>query len=123
MKLYRQGDVLIQRIEEIPLRAHQLPEDDAPERLVLAHGEATGHAHVIHARPSQARLRRKEAVTDRWRGTVEPERTFLEVLSPTGVALVHDEHSTITLPQGEYEVTRQREYDPEAARREARVRD
>lgn len=121
--LYRQGDVLIRRVDKIPMRRQALPEDDSPRRIVLAHGEATGHAHVIEAKPSEARLRHKDAVTDRWRRTLEPERTFLEVLSPTGVSLVHDEHATIELPPGEYEVSRQREYDPEAARREARVRD
>jgi hypothetical protein len=123
-QIYRQGDVLITRIEKIPIRRQALPENDDTRRLVLAHGEATGHAHVIEAKPSEARLRHKDAVQpNRWGQGGEPERTFLEVLSPSGVALVHDEHATIELPPGEYEITRQREYDPEVARREARVRD
>jgi len=118
--LYRQGDVLIRRIEKIPLRRHT-PKHDEEQRLVLAHGEATGHAHVITAKPSQARLRHAERVASTRRGPGSPERTFLEVLSP--VALLHEEHAPIELPPGAYEVTRQREYSPEQARREARVRD
>jgi hypothetical protein len=31
-----------------------------------------------------------------------------------GASVVHDEHDTITLPPGDYEVVRQREYQPEA---------
>lgn len=109
--LYRQGDVLIRRIDKIPLRRRKSTHDDE-RRLVLAHGEATGHAHVITAKPSEARIRKGS-----------PEQTFLEVLSPTGVALVHDEHDTIVIPPGDYEVVRQREFSPAAAAREARVRD
>jgi hypothetical protein len=30
--------------------------------------------------------------------------------------LIHDEHGTITLPRGSYQVIRQREYTPEAIR-------
>lgn len=115
--MYRQGDVLIRRIEKIPLRNRKSMSGER-RRLVLAHGEATGHAHVIEARPDEARLRRGPDPAGQQR-----ELTFLEVLSPTGVALVHDEHATITIPPGEYEVTRQREYDPGTARREARARD
>lgn len=115
MKLYRQGDVLIRRIDKIPLRRRKSTNDDR-RRLILAHGEATGHAHVIDAKPSEARLRHGSARDAR-------ELTFLEVLSPTGVELVHDEHDTIVIPPGDYEVTRQREYSPAQAAREARVRD
>lgn len=121
-QLYRQGDVLIAAVDEIPLRA-STPKTDDEKRIVLAHGEATGHAHVIHARPTEARVRRQRGRRATWREPATPDRTFLEVLSPTGVELVHDEHETILLPPGAYEVTRQREYDPDQARLEARVRD
>ena len=121
---FRQGDILIRPIEKIPLRRHALAEEaDEPRRLVLAHGEATGHAHVIEARPSQARIRHRDARQATRRDEGSPARHFLEVLDPAGVDLIHDEHATILIPPGEYEITRQREYDPEQARREARVRD
>ena len=41
--------------------------------------------------------------------------TYLEIQQAV-VALKHDEHSTIELPQGNYRVTRQREYSPTAIR-------
>lgn len=109
-QLYRQGDILIRRIDRIPLRGRAVA-DGAARRLVLAHGEATGHAHVIEARPDEARIRK---------GVVDggQERTFLEVLAPS-VRLAHDEHATVDLPRGDYEVVRQREYTPEAPRRVA----
>lgn len=112
---YRQGDVLIRRIEAIPLRRRAVAEGE-PARIVLAFGEQTGHSHTIEARPDEARLR-KSTPTRR-----EPERTFLEVLSPS-VTLNHDEHEPIEIPQGDYEIIRQREYDPKAAAEVRRVAD
>lgn len=41
----RQGDVLIVATDHIPTGAKVLPREDG--RLVLAHGEVTGHAHVV----------------------------------------------------------------------------
>ena len=99
---YRQGDVLIRRV------ARELPGDPKPRaiprekgRIVLAHGEATGHAHAIKA----------------------PKASLFEVagkiyLSVDGdtVALEHEEHATVEIPEGLYEITRQREYSPQAIR-------
>ena len=47
MTQYRQGDVLIQTIAEVPKTAQPV----APEggRVVLAHGEATGHSHAFRS--------------------------------------------------------------------------
>lgn len=103
-QMYRQGDVLIRRVEKIPLRRRAVSEGER-QRIVLAHGELTGHSHVIEARPDEARVRR---------GIVEQEeRMFLEVLAPS-VRLAHDEHDAIDIPAGEYEVVRQREYSERA---------
>jgi hypothetical protein len=112
-ELYRQGDILLRRVERIPLRRRRV-ETGEQRTIVLAHGELTGHRHEIEAAPDEARIRQ---------GRVgEEERTFLEVLAPS-VRLRHDEHAEIELPQGEYEIVRQREYDPEAAREARRVAD
>lgn len=45
---YRQGDVLIERIDSVPDDAQPVPLEDG--RIVLAHGEVTGHAHAIKSR-------------------------------------------------------------------------
>ena len=98
--IYRQGDVAIRKIERLPIAA-QTPIDRDGGRIVLAYGEVTGHAHAI-----------LEPDTDvRFMGTAELAQRFLEVLAEVGVRLVHEEHDTIDLPAGTYEVIRQREYD------------
>ena len=51
--------------------------------------------------------------------TVETERMFLRVLEEAGVEVTHEEHATLTIPPGDYEVKRQREYTPEEIRRVA----
>lgn len=46
-KQYRQGDVLLRRVEALP--ANVRPKQSDEERIVLAYGEVTGHAHAIDA--------------------------------------------------------------------------
>ena len=65
-------------------------------RLVLAEGEATGHAHAI-AEPDAREFR------------VGDERF---VLVRSAAQLIHEEHATIDLPPGAYRVVIQREYAP-----------
>jgi hypothetical protein len=45
-KLYRQGDVLLERIVKIP---RGMTKQSPVDQIVLAHGEATGHAHTVDA--------------------------------------------------------------------------
>lgn len=100
MRIYRQGDVLIVAVDNIPKGLKEVPREAG--RIVLAHGEATGHAHAI---TGEATLY----------GT-DLENRFLEVLADGGVELIHEEHATIALPRGMYQLIRQREYTPEADR-------
>ena len=86
-QVFRQGDVLIKEIEELPkgLKKRQ--------GLVVVRGESTGHAHRLD------------------KGTVLEDQSgnlFLNLLSRA--KLLHDEHKTIDLPAGKYAVIRQREY-------------
>jgi hypothetical protein len=72
----------------------------------------TGHHHRINSR----------------RVALRPSRTngqvrLLEVARGAPVALVHEEHETIKLPPGHYEVRIQREYAPTERKREVRVYD
>ncbi len=103
MEMYRQGDVLIERVERnLPTEAEKIPADEK-NRLILAEGEATGHAHAVSA--IAASLYAVQA------------DMFLEVLKKTEV--LHEEHDLIDLDPGFYKVTRQREYFPTEIRRVA----
>lgn len=97
-KQLRQGDVLLVRVGRIPQSAR---EQEAKGRIVLAHGEATGHAHTVDG--ERAKLSRTD-------GGV----TYLTVAQLTEV--LHQEHAPVTLKPGKYKVVRQREYTPEAIR-------
>jgi len=94
--LIRQGDVLIQRVETIPVSSAPLP------HVTLAHGEITGHSHRIE-NPTDVDLYEVD-------GTL-----YLRVKSATA-SLIHQEHATIQIPTGDYKVWRQREYTPQEIR-------
>ena len=100
--MYRQGDVLIIPVVSIILDAEPIPRENS--RIVLAHGEVTGHAHAI--RSERAALFRDPKLA----------AIFLHVTGDDAVALEHDEHGTIHVPPGKYRVVRQREYTPEEIR-------
>jgi hypothetical protein len=100
LKTYRQGDVLIEQIAELPAALQrQKPENG---RIVLACGEATGHHHSIADIDA----------ADWWK--TEDGEQFLSVKTETAVE--HQEHAAIVLPPSHYRVRRQREYTPEAIR-------
>ncbi len=89
----RQGDVLLVAVEAVPDGAVEQPRQG---RLILAEGEATGHAHAIAERDA-----REFRVGD--------ERF---VLVRSAAQLIHEEHATIDLAPGAYRVVIQREYEP-----------
>ena len=93
--MFRQGDVLLVPVAEMPRGRPIEPEGG---RLLLARGEATGHHHSV-------------AVDD---GELvdTAEGVFLRIMAPT--PLEHQEHAAITLQPGVYRVLRQREYVPGA---------
>lgn len=91
--MYRQGDVLLIPIRNLPLDTKEI----ARGRIVLAEGEFTGHTHEIES--ASAKL-----VTDK------AGNRFLEL--GEGAALEHPEHRAIHVPAGLYQVIRQREYVP-----------
>lgn len=93
MQPIRQGDVILQP-------THQTAGKKLPH-LTLAEGEVTGHSHRIS--DGKAELSEKD-------GTL-----YLRVLSPTAT-LTHEEHKAIKIPQGDWMVKIQREYQPEGWR-------
>ena len=97
-QIYRQGDVLIIKLDRAPDGEwSEVPRDNG--RVVLAYGELTGHSHAIAAKT--ATLKSSKATEDR----------LLEVGG--AVILGHEEHDPIKLTKGIYLVRRQREYTPE----------
>ncbi len=96
--MFRQGDVLLVRVDAMPRGQPIEPEGG---RLVLARGEATGHHHSVAVEDAE--------VVD------AAEGVFLRIMAAT--PLVHQEHAAITLEPGTYRVLRQREYAPGAVDR------
>lgn len=97
--VYRQGDVMVKRVDSIPEGGTEVARDKGG--VVLAYGEVTGHCHQLR----------------------EPDARMLELANgqrfldlKTMAFLKHEEHSTIELPPGTYEVIRQKVYTPQAIR-------
>lgn len=105
--LLRQGDVLLMRVDGLPggTEARQQTVERTGGRLVLAEGEASGHAHSIDG--PGAKL-----VSVRPRDSRAMMRTYLVVTRPQ--ALRHEEHDPVSIDLGVYEVRRQREYSPDS---------
>lgn len=95
--MLRQGDILIVPVTDLPEKRNEIPRENG--RVVLAHGEVTGHTHSI----------------------VEPNAKLYEIPGdtvgrvlwlPNGGIVEHEEHGPIELPPGNYQIIRQREYTP-----------
>lgn len=95
-KAIRQGDVLLVPVDEIPGGCK--PVKRVQGRVILAEGEVTGHHHAI----SDADV--KMVIS-------EMERRYLEV-GGEGATLSHEEHATLMVAPGRWEVLRQVEYAP-----------
>lgn len=134
----RQGDVLI--IKRQPKGTEKLtPVEREGGRVILAHGEVTGHAHGIPDRNcylflDDSVLTEGDAMSLVMRAgggmTVAPEvDRVLKVEAP--VALIHEDivhggpgdHEAFLIPPGEHEVRRQFEYDPAAEAERTAVAD
>lgn len=101
----RQGDVLITRVPFLPEKTtlSKVPRDKG--RVILAYGETTGHAHALADKNCELFAPSSPGST----------ASYLEVQEAMA-SLEHDEHATIELAPGVYEITRQREYHPQAIR-------
>ena len=103
-QIYRQGDVLIERVRTMP--AYLIKEASIGSRIILAYGEATGHHHSIDA-----------DAADLWKTADDGGEQFVTL--HTASEVVHQEHAPIALAPGKYRVRRQREYSAEAIRKVA----
>lgn len=94
--MFRHGDLLIRPIAAIPEGAKR---EKRKGDIILALGEATGHAH---------RIKTPGAMT--W---ILGDTRYL-VAPAGGAALTHEEHAAIVLPAGAHEIIPQRVYRPHA---------
>lgn len=95
LMMFRQGDVLIVRVDSIPGDVTPVKREDG--NIVLAHGEVTGHRHRIPSR--HANLYRTEM-----------DARYMRVTAP--VQLRHEEHTTVKIPPGDYRISLHTEYVP-----------
>lgn len=97
----RQGDVYIIPVASIPEGAAPVARENG--RVILAHGEATGHAHAILS---------ENAIL-----SAADNARFLRIVG-AGVDLVHEEHATIRVAPGDYQVIIAREWTDDMAARQ-----
>ena len=92
--MYRQGDVWIEEVTAMPSGVTLVARENG--KLVLAHGEVTGHMHAVEEMDAEMFVERD--------GT-------LYLRAPSGCVVAHQEHAAVTLPAGKtYRVVRQREW-------------
>lgn len=121
----RQGDVQLQPVAKLPANCTEVKPDG--NRIVLAYGEVTGHAHAIYDHVSTHRaelaaaeiadsaIARAKAKARLWQA---PDGVrYLEVTD--AVTLKHEEHTAHTLNPGIYKLPVQVEYSPAELRRVA----
>ena len=89
--MYRQGDILLRKIGK-------LPSGLSKKDKIIAWGEATGHHHRFDENNKNVIV-----LTD------TDGKQYVQVLEPS--ELIHEEHVNQIIPEGNYEVIQQREYD------------
>jgi len=125
-KHYRHGDILLIKIDKLP----ENMKFKIRRSNIILKGEVTGHAHRLEgnakileiaeriANPGFKLANGVEITTGPITIPINQVRTqtigYAVVDSPT--ELTHEEHNTITIPTGIYQIKRQREYDAEYIR-------
>lgn len=103
--VFRQGDLYIQKIAQVP--ANAFSNVSPPLSLQLARGESKGSRHILDSDAGVCLYARIDG--DELTGPViqlELERT-----------ITHPEHGDVILPPGLYAITYQRAFDKEELRR------
>ena len=85
---YRQGDVLIEQIANIPATAEK---QNQSARIILAHGEVTGHHHALETTNPTEWWKEREFSTDNESPTKLAGELFVALLA--GGVVTHPEHS------------------------------
>lgn len=97
-EIYRHGDILISPIKELPKGLKKKKD------TILAYGEATNHNHAL-------KLSKKE-FADQLEVYLDQLTQKVYFKTNIEVDLEHQEHKTITIAPGTYQVDIEREYDP-----------
>jgi hypothetical protein len=95
MKTYRHGDLIIKPIKKLPDGLRLISKG---KKFVLAKGETTGHKHLLVAEPKTMRILQDAN-----------GKFYLDFFAP--VKITHEEHKTLIIEPGLYEVGNEREYD------------
>ena len=116
-RFVRQGDIFIARVAGLPpLRTERLP--DPTRGIVLAYGEATGHAHVVRGRTvlhydaPDAMGAARALLADAGLTVELPEASapsFL-LVEEAPAQVEHNTHTARVLPVGDYVVWHQVEW-------------
>ena len=104
MKVYRQGDVCLIAVDSIP--ADATPVAPTGNKVILALGEATGHHHRFEFRDTTHNVKLYSAGGG-------ARYLHVEALAE----LLHEEHSTVSVPAGKYLLPSQVEFTPAELRR------
>lgn len=114
---FRHGDLLLTAVEELP--DHEALRLTNKGNLVILEGETTGHAHrlsggeVLIAEGPDKVL---DALTVTENAVFEEGSrrfTMFVRIDEQPADLTHEEHRTIQIPPGIYQVSRQRQYVPQ----------
>ncbi len=120
---YRQGDVLLVRVQEMPANANVMPSRHG--FVILAEGEQTGHAHyvrgldavMLEANEDMRRFAAENGVREGQAVLgglcVTTDQTILWHGTPTAAPMGprDADHAAITLLRGDYLIVCPREYD------------
>ncbi len=98
MKIFRHGDLLLKEVKALP-KGLKLKKDN-----ILALGEVTGHHHKL--------MPTKQDFADSLKTYLDELTGNVFFSTQTEVKLTHQEHKTLTIEKGHYEVIIEREYDP-----------
>ncbi len=106
----RQGDCLLIPIKKIPSDAKRIAKAG---KVILAHGEVSHHHHRFEGEHGVTAFYKEGDSNTMSGGTAlrggATDVAFITV--PKGGAdLVHEEHSTIPVSEGNYQIVRQREF-------------
>lgn len=107
--MYRQGDVLIVPVNEIPSGFKSRKD----KKVILAYGEVSGHHHRFECGRVVSFFKEGDDLAIAGGTALRGNRTDVEYISvpKSGADLVHEEHDAIHVPAGDYHIIRQREYD------------
>jgi len=103
MKIYRQGDILLMKIQQDLNENEELMKDfrNKGNQLFLARGEISGHIHLLESQGN---------ILEHWKGIIwiQNEGVLKHIDEKTGEKA---EHNEIVLESGFYRFIRQREFD------------